>query len=112
MRRGMGASRAALAITPETRRKRIVRSGQNGATNGLAVERLALIPNDSEAARFQLLNVLEVAAAAMLFESQDEEITATAIDRRTCGVALSEQPDIGRVICRPVFPKKRDQQAL
>lgn len=77
------------------------------ATNGLAVERLTLIPNDSEAARFQLLNVPEVAAATMLFESQDEEITSTAIDPRT-GVALSEQPDIGAVICRPVFLKNRD----
>src|SRR5258708_33575840 len=75
--------------------------------DAVGVNRLKVIANDGEPALLELIDVPEIASAAVFFEPESKQIVAAPVDARSC-VALGEQPDIAAVVLRLVGLKQGD----
>ena len=67
------------------------------SANAFAIKRFAFIADDGEPARDKLVEIPEIAAAAVLLEPKHEEIVPAPVDARA-GIALGEQPNVTPVI--------------
>ena len=84
-------------------------TADDGAADTIAIDSFQFVADDGEAARLQLVDVPEIAAAAVLFEAEDEQVVAASIDPRA-GVAFGQQPYVAAVILRTMGFQQRDLQ--
>ena len=84
-------------------------SSDHWSADAFAVDGFKLIANDTKSARLKLINVPEITATAMLFQPQNKEVIAAAIDARS-GIALCQQPDVAPIVLWPISFQQRDLQ--
>jgi hypothetical protein len=76
-----------------------------GPANPFGIIALPAVLHDGEAARLQLIDVPEIATAAVLVEPEDEMIV-TATGNLGFSVALRQKPYVAAIICRAVLPQQ------
>ncbi len=94
-------------MSPDGPRRARRHPADDWTSDAIAVDCFECVPDDREPTRLQLVDVPEIAAAAMLPEPKHEQVVAAAVD--PCArVALGQQPDVAAIILRPVILEQRD----
>src|SRR5947209_3734501 len=77
--------------------------------DAILVHRLKLVADDAEPATFQLVDVPEIAAVAVLLEPEHEQVVAASVNACS-GVALRQKPDIAAIVPGPMGLQQRGLQ--